>query len=113
MVWKWAYKKHKSWGKKIANYYFLNEKSDDKDNFQIQILSRMRKYKKKYKGLIWVFSKVLKTKLCHFKNKKNEKRNYLYSVIKEKITISALIYNIPVALRKIYAYHPQRLKLIE
>lgn len=111
MVLKWAHKKHKRWGiKKIVNYYFLNERSDAKGSSQIHSRTRMHK---KRKGLTWAFSGLVTVNSCYFRNRKNEKRNYLYNVTKGKTITSALTYNIPVALKKIHFYHFQRLKLME
>lgn len=41
------------------------------------------------------------------------KRIYLHNITEKGTTISALAYSVPRELRKIHAYHPERMKFIE
>lgn len=51
MIWKWAHKKHKRWGKKkIAQSYFLIEELNDPNNLNTKIHVKKQKFQK-FKGI--------------------------------------------------------------
>ena len=113
MVWKWAHKKHKKWKKKkIAQFYFLTKETNNQNNLKTKIHKRKLKFQK-FKGIKWVFHGVIKSKLRYSETLKNEKHIYLYNINEKGTIVSALVYNVPQVLRKIHAYHPDRLKFIK
>lgn len=113
MICKWAHKKHKRWGRgKIAKYYFLNKIIENYKHSQTKIYSKKHKCKK-LKGLTWTFSGLVQTNLNYCKNRLSKKRNFLYNITEKKTTISALTLDVSLSIKKIHAYHSDRLKFIK
>jgi RNA-directed DNA polymerase len=118
MIWKWAYKKHKKWGKKkIAEFYFLTKqtktkKSEDEINIKTKVHKRKQKFQKT-KNLKWSFHGAVNSKSRYTKSSKKSKTIHLFNIAEKGITVSALAYCVPQDLRKIHAYHPDILKFIE
>ena len=107
MVWKWAHKKHRRWGKKkIAEFYFLTKQSRTK------IHKKKEKFQKT-KNLKWSFHGTAKSKSRYTKSSKKSKSIHLFNINEKGLTLSALSYNVPQNLRKIHAYHPDINKFIE
>ena len=118
MIWRWAHKKHKKWGKKkIAEFYFLTKqtktkKSEDEINLKTKVHKRKQKFQKT-KNFKWSFHGTANPKSRYTKSSKKSKTINLFNIAEKGITVSALAYSVPQDLRKIHAYHPDILKFIE
>ena len=100
LVWKWAHKKHRKWGKKlIANTYFLNRSDNNLKNFS------------KFKNVKWVFHGSVRKKSRY--NPEKRKTIFLVNVGSSTRLLSSKNYIIPNNLINIHGYHPEYFKLID
>ena len=107
MVWKWAHKKHKRWGKnKIAKFYFLTKQSKTR-------IHKKKETFQKTKNLKWSFHGTVKSVSRYTKSSKKNKSIHLFNIKEKGLTTSALSYSVPGNLRKVHAYHSDINKLIE
>lgn len=104
LVWKWAHKKHRRWGRTaIANRYFLTIK----DNSEIK---KNPDYVK-IKNTKWVFHDTINYKSRY--NKDVNKSIYLVNPSMSTQLLSTKWYNIPNNLLNIHAYHKDYMKIVE
>lgn len=107
MIWRWAHKKHKKWGKnKIAEFYFLTRQSETK------VHKRKHKFQKT-RNLKWSFHGTAKSKSRYTESSIKKKSIHLVNINEKGLTISALSFRVPQNLRRIHAYHPDINKFIE
>ena len=89
MIWRWAHKKHKKWGKKkIAEFYFLTKQSE------IKVHKRKQK-PQKTKNLKWLFHGTANSKSRYTKSSKKSKSIHLFNMTEKSIKISTLSYSVP------------------
>ena len=114
LIWKWAKKKHKCWGKKaIADTYFLRKIDEQNSFFGIQkhkIRKKVFTTQKylKLKNTKWVFHDNHKSK--HLLNK--YKTIYLVDVVNISQLLSSKYYVIPINLLPAHNYHYNYRKLM-
>ena len=107
LVWKWASKKHKRWGKKlIAETYFLSE---EPDNESMSGKRKKKKYKKT-KNVKWVFHGITKNKSRY--NAGKHKTIYLVDVGHISQLLASKHFILPKNLSHIHGYHKDYMKLI-
>lgn len=107
LVWKWAHKKHRKWGKKlIANTYFLIKNACAETN--------SKKFNK-FKNVKWVFHGTVNAKSRYNNSTKREKGKtiYLANVGTSTKLLSSKSYIIPNNLINIHGFHPEYFKLME
>nr|YP_008475173.1 hypothetical protein [Candida labiduridarum]AGS44482.1 hypothetical protein [Candida labiduridarum] len=104
LVWKWAHRKHRRWGKKlIARNYFLtinklNEKNPNKSSYT------------KIKRVKWVFHGIVKGDSRYGGKIKSI---YLVDTVNSTQLLSTKHYVLPKNLWHVHAYHPDYMKVIE
>jgi RNA-directed DNA polymerase len=113
MIWNWAHRKHKKWGKKkIAEFYFLIKQTKDTGHLKTKIHQRKQKFQKT-KNFEWSFHGTANSKARYIKFSKKNKSIHLFNINEKGLTVCALAYRVPQNLRKIHAYHPDNHKFIE
>ena len=104
LVWKWASKKHKRWGRKaIANNYFLTKDATSELSFK-------QKDYVKFKNTKWVFHGITKNKSRYKINK--QKTIYLVDVSNISQLLSSKHFILPKSLLSIHGYHFNYMKLV-
>jgi len=99
LLWRWAHKKHKRWGKKkIAQQYFLT-KNEKQENVKVQ-------------GQVWNFHGKTKAN-SRYKKDGIGKTIYLANPSTCNAIQSTTSYIMPTKLLKVHAYHEDHLKVIE
>ena len=113
MIWRWAHKKHKKWGKKkIAEFYFLIKQTETNSqkntkHFETRIHKKKQKFQKT-KNIKWSFHGKVDSKITN-----KNKSIHLFNISKKGSTVSALVFRIPQNLKKVHAYHTNIYKLIK
>lgn len=116
LIWKWAKRKHKRWGKKaIANTYFLRKTEVEKNFSEAQnpetAKSTFKKQKYlKFKNTKWVFHGKSKSKSRY--NICKSKTIYLVDVSNISQLLSSKHFILPKNLQPIHGYHQNYMKLV-
>ena len=106
LIWKWASRKHRRWGRKlIAKTYFLTKDLDNDKSTSPKAESY-----KKFKNTKWVFHGVTKHKSRY--NSDKTKTIYLVDVTNIAQLLSSKHYILPKNLLNIHGYSPDYMRLI-
>lgn len=104
LVWRWAHRKHRRWGRiAIAKRYFLTIKDDSEIKKNPLFV--------KIKNTKWVFHDTISHKSRY--NKDVNKSIYLINPSMSTQLLTARLYIIPKDLINIHAYHKDYMKLVE
>lgn len=104
LVWKWASKKHKRWGrKKIAHNYFLTKDLDTNSPSKTENYTKIKNVK-------WVFHGTINSKSRY--NIDKHKTIYLVDVVNISQLLSSKHFMLPKKLLDVHGYHPDYMKLV-